>query len=76
MLIGECKWGTGVVRRGVLSDLTTRSQRMPEVKDGWLTYVLFAREGFTEPFREEAKKTGAILVIADEVENQLLQTLR
>lgn len=76
ILIGECKWGTGVVRRGILSDLVTRTQRMPEITDDWkITYALFAREGFTEPLQAEAERMEAILVTASDVEKQLLETL-
>jgi len=49
LFIGEAKWGEGQIGRNVLTDLITRSQRMPQVSEpGWkVQYGLFSREGFT-----------------------------
>ena len=69
LLIGEVKWGTAPVGRSVLADLIARSQRMPEVAEGWRTeYVLFSRNGFTEATQALAHERGARLVTLAEVE--------
>lgn len=53
----------GSVSRRILTDLVQRSQRMPQVKQGWqVQYGLFAREGFTPETHEEARRIGARLV--------------
>lgn len=76
LLIGECKWGAGKVGVSVLNDLMRRSQRMPQVKEGWqTTYALFAREGFSQVLVEEAEREGVMLITADNLEQQLLETM-
>jgi len=60
LFIAEAKWGTGPVSTRILSGWVNRSQRMPQVKEGWqVQYGLFAREGFTPATREEAERIGA-----------------
>jgi AAA+ ATPase superfamily predicted ATPase len=72
LLIGEAKWSQDILSRRLLTDLIRRSQRMPQVAEGWTTqYVLFAREGFTEALREEARARKAILVSLNELEQTL-----
>ncbi|MBI3241757.1 MAG: ATP-binding protein [Chloroflexi bacterium] len=72
LLIGEAKWGDKPVAREVLTDLVTRSQRMPQVPEGWQThYVLFARAGFTDATREAARTLNARLVDLSELEQGL-----
>jgi AAA+ ATPase superfamily predicted ATPase len=72
LLIGEAKWSQGTLSRRLLTDLMARSQRMPQVAEGWTTqYVLFAREGFTEALREEARARNALLVSLDQLEQTL-----
>lgn len=72
LLIGEAKWSQETLSRRLLTDLIERSQRMPQVAEGWTTqYVLFAREGFTEALREEARARNAILVSLDQLEQTL-----
>jgi hypothetical protein len=74
LLIGEAKWGRKPLSRNILTDLVQRSQRMPQVDEGWNTqYVLFAREGFTEALAEYAESMGAILVPLDHIETTLLR---
>jgi AAA+ ATPase superfamily predicted ATPase len=73
LLIGEAKWGQGRVGRQVLTDLIARSQRMPQVADGWLVqYVLFAREGFSAAAKEAARERGARLVTLPEMDTTLV----
>jgi len=56
----------------VLIDLIKRSQRMPQVAEGWQTqYALFARAGFTDATREEARIPNARLVDLSELEQGL-----
>ena len=72
LLIGEAKWGKGLVGRKVLTDLIARSQRMPQVAEGWsVEYILFAREGFSEPTHVAAREMGARLVALSELEKTL-----
>jgi AAA+ ATPase superfamily predicted ATPase len=73
LFIAEAKWGTGLVSRRILADLVQRSQRMPQVNEGWqVQYGLFAREGFTLATQEEAKRIGARLVDLQELESTLV----
>jgi AAA+ ATPase superfamily predicted ATPase len=72
LLIGEAKWRQKPLSRRLLTDLIQRSQRMPQVAEGWTTqYVLFAREGFTEALHEEARVQNVILVSLDQLEQTL-----
>jgi hypothetical protein len=72
LLIGEVKWSQEILSRRLLTDLMERSQRMPQVAEGWATqYVLFAREGFTDALRAEAPGRNAILVSLPELEQTL-----
>ncbi len=72
LFIGEAKWGDKPVSRDVLIDLIKRSQRMPQVAEGWQTqYALFARAGFTDATREEARTLNARLVDLSELEQGL-----
>jgi len=72
LLIGEAKWGDKKVGRRILTDLVERSQRMPQVVDGWRTeYVLFARGGFSREVQEAAAGMGAALVSLVELEGMM-----
>ncbi len=72
LLIGEAKWGDRPVPREVLTDLVKRSQRMPQVAEGWQTqYILFARAGFTDATRDAARALNARLVDLSELEQGL-----
>ena len=74
VLIGEAKWGRKSLSRHVLTDLIQRSQRMPQVAEGWRTqYALFAREGFTDALREYANSVDALLISLDLLESTLLK---
>jgi hypothetical protein len=73
LFIAEAKWGTGSISRRILTDLVRRSQRMPQVKEGWrVQYGLFAREGFTPATQEQARQIGARLVDLGELEAALI----
>jgi hypothetical protein len=72
LLVGEAKWGRDRVSRRLLPDLVKRSQRMPQVAEGWATqYILFAREGFTDALRVEAQVQNAILVSLEQLERAI-----
>jgi hypothetical protein len=76
LFIGEAKWGTGLVSRKVLTDLVKRSQRMPQVAEGWaVDYALFAREGFSDATREAANENEmrAHLVTLPEMERTVVR---
>jgi AAA+ ATPase superfamily predicted ATPase len=69
LLIGEAKWGREPVSRAILTSLIERSQRMPQVAEGWkVQYILFSREGFTEAAQEMARELGVRLVTLAEIE--------
>lgn len=73
LFIAEAKWGVGSVPRRILTDLMQRSQRMPQVREGWqVQYGLFAREGFTPATQEEGRQTGARLLDLAELEQTLV----
>jgi uncharacterized protein len=75
LFVGEAKWGNEPVPRNVLTDLIARSQRMPQVAEGWKTqYALFAREGFTEATQQAASELGARLVTLPELELALAKS--
>ena len=74
LLIGEAKWGRDALSRRLLPDLIKRSQRMPQVTEGWQTqYALFARTGFTEALQQEARETNALLISLTQIEETLSQ---
>jgi AAA+ ATPase superfamily predicted ATPase len=62
ILLGECKWGVGPVRRSVLRELVEKTARVvPE--EGWqVHYALFARAGFTDAARTLAAGLNLLLV--------------
>ena len=69
LLIGEARWGKDSIRRSILTDLIRRSQRMPQVAEGWkVQYALFSREGFTEAAFEMARELDVRLVTLNEME--------
>lgn len=73
LLVGEAKWGREKLDPDVLADLIRRSQRMPQVAEGWQTrYILFAREGFTRELHQTAKAQGTRLVSLKQLEATLL----
>ena len=73
LLIGEAKWVRQKLGRSILNDLVERSQKMPQVSAGWdVQYVLFSRDGFTEPTQKAASEIGAILVDPRHLEDTLV----
>ncbi len=75
LLIGEAKWGRKPLSRNILTDLVRRSQRMPQVAEGWQTqYALFAREGFTVALKEYVESIDARMISLHQIEDALMQT--
>lgn len=77
LFIGEAKWGTDAVSRNILTDLIKRSQRMPQVEQGWnVQYGLFAREDFTEATKHAARELGVRLVTLKQLEADLIRAAK
>ena len=69
LLIGEAKWGKDSVSRSILTDLIHRSQRMPQVAEGWdVQYALFSRDGFTVAASELARELNVKLITLNDME--------
>jgi AAA+ ATPase superfamily predicted ATPase len=62
-LLGECKWTTRSVGVNVLDELRRKAQPLV-ARQGWqhVTYMLFARAGFTPALRDDAARDGVVLV--------------
>ncbi len=74
LIIGEAKWGRKPLNRRILTDLIQRSQRMPQVAEGWRTqYALFVREGFTDALQQYASSMDALLISLDDLEKTLIK---
>ena len=73
ILLGEAKWGAGKVGREVVRELVGKAPRVvPEGGKGWrVSYVFFARDGFTAAARKEAAAHGALLRTLEEMEPEL-----
>jgi AAA+ ATPase superfamily predicted ATPase len=73
ILLGEAKWGEGLVGGNVVRELVEKTGRVvPDGGAGWqIFYAFFAREGFTEVARQEASQVGAWLVTLQEMEDSL-----
>jgi AAA+ ATPase superfamily predicted ATPase len=75
ILLGECKWGAKAVGRSVVQELEEKASRVVP-GDGWrVYYAFFARAGFTDAARTEAKGLGASLVDLDTLDTDLRQAL-
>jgi AAA+ ATPase superfamily predicted ATPase len=62
ILLGECKWGVDTVGRSVVRELVEKTPLVTPGKDWQVHYAFFARAGFTDAARSEAKTIGATLV--------------
>lgn len=67
LLLGECKWGAEPVERAVIWELIDRKgallrQELPNGERWTLTYVLFARAGFSKAAQDEMQAQGGFLV--------------
>lgn len=63
VLVGECKWSQNLVGTNILQDLKLKATRLSRDFE-WkqVVYYLFARTGFTEDLKDQAKKEGVRLV--------------
>ena len=70
ILLGEAKWGEGLVGREVVRDLVEKAGRVvPGGGAGWqIHYAFFARTGFTDAAHQEAILLGALLLTLEEIE--------
>ena len=79
VLLGECKWGADPVDRPVITDLLDRKTRLamaslPDAGQGWqIMHACFARAGFTQAARLEARPAGMWLVDLADL-NKVLMT--
>ncbi len=77
VLLGECKWGNEPVGRNVITELVSQKapwlrQALPEEGRDWqLSYVCFARSGFTDAAVAESQTQGVRLVDLTELEQGL-----
>jgi hypothetical protein len=62
ILLGECKWGAGLVSRSVVRELVDKTPKVTPGSDWQVHYAFFAREGFTDAAKSEAATVGATLV--------------
>jgi hypothetical protein len=68
ILLGECKWQSGAVERGVVRTLIEEQaprllRDLPGGAAAWSTrYAFFSRAGFTPAAQAEAQSHGALLV--------------
>jgi AAA+ ATPase superfamily predicted ATPase len=77
ILLGECKWGTGVVGRGLIRELI--ETKMPKVMadlpdrgERWAVHcAFFARAGFTEAARAEGERHQVMLVSLPQLDDTL-----
>jgi AAA+ ATPase superfamily predicted ATPase len=77
ILLGEAKWGTDAVGRGVIRDLIEVKapkvlRDLPGEGESWhVHYAFFARSGFTDAARAEAESAGARLVDLERLDADL-----
>lgn len=76
ILLGECKWVTGKVGRGVIRELVNKGERMLPKGSWTVHYVFFARQGFTEAARKEAQAHNATLVTLERLNEDLYQWMK
>ncbi len=76
ILLGECKWGTKVVRRSVIRELVKKAPLVVPGEDWQVHYAFFARAGFTASARSEAESLGATLVDLQRLDADLRGALR
>ena len=75
ILLGECKWGMDAVDRAVIRELVEKAPKVVPGVDWRVSYVYFARSGFTDAAREEAAKSSALLVTLEELDVELRRAM-
>ncbi len=73
ILLGECKWGTDVVRRSIVRELLRKAPKVVPGSDWEVHYTFFARTGFTEAARAEGKVVEAKFVDLSTLDRDLRQ---
>jgi AAA+ ATPase superfamily predicted ATPase len=70
LLLGECKWGVERTNAQLVRESAERAKRLVQKEfEGWNLHLLFfARGGFTDAARTEAKQQGIELVELQELE--------
>lgn len=68
ILLGECKWGTGAVGRGVVRTLVSKSDKVVPPGQWTVHYAFFARQGFTAAARTDAAELDAQMVTLEAIE--------
>ena len=73
ILVGECKWTTGPIRKWVIEDFFRRAdQIIPNPADTWqVTYALFGRSGFTGEARQTAGSRSCLWIGMDRIDADL-----
>jgi AAA+ ATPase superfamily predicted ATPase len=71
MLVGECKWGLDRVGRDVVTELLEKAARVRPDEKFRVSCAVFARSGFTEAARAEARAHEVILLDAETMERDL-----
>jgi len=78
ILLGECKWGVDTIGLDVIRDLIEKKspqvlKDLPDSGEGWdVSYAFFARTGFTDAARAEARARSAWLVDLATLDRDLL----
>jgi AAA+ ATPase superfamily predicted ATPase len=71
ILLGECKWGVDAVARPVIRELIAKAPKVIP-GEGWqVHYAYFARAGFTDAARQEARTVNALLVDLETLDTTL-----
>jgi len=78
LLLGEAKWRSDPIRKGIVLDLINSKtvkllKQLPAEGDGWqIHYAFFSRSGFTEEARSVAEQYDAQLVTLARLATDLL----
>jgi hypothetical protein len=78
--LGECKWGADRVDRQVIREMLDQKTALtlaslPEHGKGWqVSYIFFARSGFTDAAQRAAQDASAILVDLNDLDQILSDT--
>jgi hypothetical protein len=74
ILLGECKWGARAAGRAVIRELIDKTPRAVPGEDWKVYYAYFARAGFTNAARGEARRADALLVNLATLDKDLSNT--
>jgi AAA+ ATPase superfamily predicted ATPase len=71
ILLGERKWGVRAVGRAVIRELIEKTPKVVPGEEWQVYYAYFARAGFTDAAREEARSVNALLVDLETLDKDL-----